>query len=130
MPLFLKGYKLEPSKISRTFNVQPPEDPHDYVISIIDCIPRDAYKYIGNGYEKDDNLNVMIVMEDGRDEKQLMNNPVPPSDDKTLADIARKICTPAIWPSFDDLDSPPEFWDSWGSGASDLLEWNGGQKDT
>ncbi|KAF8956303.1 hypothetical protein BDZ97DRAFT_1852344 [Flammula alnicola] len=121
--------QAELSKISELFEVQPPDDPQNYVISIIERIPRDAYKYIGNGYEKGNKLNVMIVMEDGRDEKQLMKSPVTPSDDETLADIARRICTPAIWPCFDDLDSPKKFWDSWGSGASDLLEWNREQKE-
>ncbi|EDR05342.1 uncharacterized protein LACBIDRAFT_329759 [Laccaria bicolor S238N-H82] len=128
MPLFLKGYKLDMSKISHTFDIQPPDIPQDWVISIINCIPRDAYEYIGNGYEKDGKLNVMIVMAAGRDEKELMKTPVTPSD-KTLADVARRICTPAIWPSFDeertDLDSPPTFWDGWRSGATSLLEWNG-----
>lgn len=151
MPLFLKGYKLDMSKISQTFNIQPPDFPQDWVISIINCIPRDAYEYIGNGYEKDGKLNVMIVMAAGRDEKELMKTPVTPSD-KTLADVARRVCTPAIWPSFDgafcllnsniswesllkrrrtDIDSPPTFWDSWRSGATSLLEWNGAvQKDS
>ncbi|KAF8806197.1 hypothetical protein BYT27DRAFT_7168552 [Phlegmacium glaucopus] len=124
MPLFLKGYKLDLSKISQTFNVQPPDRPDDWVISIIECIPRDAYKHIGNGYETNDKINVMIVIEDGRDEKELMKSSVI-SSDKTLADIGRKICTLAIWPCFDDLDSPPTFWNSSQSIASSLLEWNG-----
>ena len=101
MPLFLKGYKLDMSKISETFNIQPPDCPEAWVISIINCIPRDAYEYIGNGYEKDGQLNVMIVMATGRDEKELMKTPVTPSVDGTLADVARRICTPAMWPSFD-----------------------------
>jgi hypothetical protein len=42
-------------------------------------------------------------METGCDEKELMKSPVTPSDDPTLADIARSICTPAIWPSFDGV---------------------------
>ena len=152
--LFLKGYKLNMSKISQTFNIQPPDFPQDWVdwvISIINCIPRDAYEYIGNGYENDGKLNVMIVMAAGRDEKELMKTPVTPSD-KTLADVAHRVCTPAIWPSFDgafcllnsnfswesllkrrrtDIDSPPTFWDGWRSGATSLLEWNGAvQKDS
>lgn len=100
MPLFLKGYKLDMSKISQTFDVQSPDRPDDWVIPIIQCIPRDAYKYIGNGYEKDGTLNVMIVIESGHDEKQLMKSSVT-SSDETLADVGRRVCTPAIWPSFD-----------------------------
>ena len=126
-------------------NFQPPDFPQNWVISIIDCIPRDAYDYIRNGYEKDGKLNVMIVMATGHDEKELMKTPVT-SSDETLADVARTVCTPAIWPSFDGafcllnsnfcsesllkrrqiyLDCPPTFWDGWRSGATSLLEWNG-----
>lgn len=100
MPLYLKGYKLDMSKINQTFNVQPPNWPDDWVIPIIECIPRDAYIYIGNGYEKDGTLNVMIVIETGHDEKQLMKSSVTASDE-TLADVGRRVSTPAIWPSFD-----------------------------
>ncbi|KDR74303.1 hypothetical protein GALMADRAFT_250104 [Galerina marginata CBS 339.88] len=60
MPLFLKGYKLEMTKINETFNVHPPDIPQDWITPLIECIPRDAYKFIGNGYEKDKRLNVMI----------------------------------------------------------------------
>ena len=102
MPLFLKGYKLDMLKISQTFNIQPPDFPQDWVISIINCILRDAYKYIRNGYKTDGKLNIMIMMAAGRDEKELMKTPVTTSD-KTLADVACRICTPAIWPSFDGV---------------------------
>jgi len=98
--LFLKGYKLDMSKISETFNIQPPDCPQAWVISIINCILRDAYEYIGNGHKKDGQLNVMIVMATGRGEKELMKTPMTSSVDRTLADVAHRICTPAIWPSF------------------------------
>lgn len=108
MPLFLKGYKLDLSKISQTFNVQPSDRPDDWVIPIIKCIPRDSYKYIGNGYEKDGTLNLMIVTETGYDEKQLMKSSVT-SSDETLADVGRRVCTPAIWPCFDGALSLAQF---------------------
>jgi hypothetical protein len=39
-------------------------------------LPRDAYKYVQNDYESDNRINVMIVIEDGADEQELMKSPV------------------------------------------------------
>ena len=121
---------------------------HDWVIPIVETIPRDAYKYVQNGYESDDSINFMIVIEDGADEQELMKSPVW-SSDKTLAAIGRAVCTPGIWPSFDSafyllysilreavltsrqtgLESPQTFWRSSQGVTSSLRlkEWNGVQ---
>ncbi|PPQ93554.1 hypothetical protein CVT25_005521 [Psilocybe cyanescens] len=100
MTVFLKGYRLDMFKISKTVPLEPNSRPDDWVIPIVDTIPRDAYKRVQNGYESDNSLNVMIVLEDGVDEQELMRSPVT-SSDKTLVDIGCTICTPGIWPSFD-----------------------------
>jgi hypothetical protein len=102
MALFLKGYRLDMSKIGKVVPLKPNRRIDDWVIPIIDTIPRDAYKCVNNGYESDDSINVMIVIEDGVDEQELMKSPVTASD-KTLAAIGRAICTPGIWPSFDSM---------------------------
>jgi hypothetical protein len=88
------------SKIKKTVPLEPNRRPDDWVIPIVDTIPRDAYKCVQNGYESDDSINFMIVIEDGVDAQELMKSPVT-SSDKTLAAIGRAICTPGIWPSFD-----------------------------
>lgn len=100
MTLFLKGYRLDMSKISKTLPLEPNKRPDDWVIPIVETIPRDAYKCIQNGYESDNSINVMIVIEDGADKQELMKSPVA-SSDKTLAAIGHAICTPGIWPSSD-----------------------------
>jgi hypothetical protein len=100
MTIFLNGYRLDMSKISKILSLDQNKRPDDWVIPIVNTIPRDAYKYIQNGYKSDNSLNVMIVIEDGADKQELMKTPVA-SSDKTLADIGRAICTPGIWPSFD-----------------------------
>jgi hypothetical protein len=69
--------------------------------SIIKTIPREAYKYIGNGYEQDGKLNLMIVMEDGCDAEELMKSPLAPPSDETLAAVAREVCSQGVWPCFD-----------------------------
>ncbi|KAJ3511910.1 hypothetical protein NLJ89_g3824 [Agrocybe chaxingu] len=111
------------SKIKKTVPLEPNDRPDDWVIPIVNTIPRGAYKYVQNGYESDGSINVMIVLEDGVDEQELMKSPVT-SSDKTLTAIGRDICTPGIWPSFDSLGSPKTFWKNSQGVASRLQEWN------
>jgi hypothetical protein len=100
MTLFLKGYRLDLSKIRNIVPIEPNKRPDDWVIPIVETIPRDAYKCVQNGYESNNRINVIIVTEDGADEQELMKSPVA-SSDEVLAEIGRAICTPGIWPSFD-----------------------------
>lgn len=88
------------SKIIKILPIEPNKRPDDWIIPIVETISRDAYKCVQNGYESDNSINVMIVIEDGADEQELMKSPVA-SSDKTLAAIGCAICTPGIWPSFD-----------------------------
>ena len=45
------------------------------VIPIVETILRDAYKCVQNGYESDNSINVMIVIEDGADEQEFNEEP-------------------------------------------------------
>ncbi|KAF8175120.1 hypothetical protein BJ912DRAFT_38608 [Pholiota molesta] len=131
MPLYLKGYRLDGDKIAKLFNC---EDPTDYKPAIIRCIARDAYRYIANGFEPNGDLNLIIVMKGGNDAVALTQTPMPDSEDATLLDIARKVCTAGVWPCFDgacvcssdfwgesavlmggwiDVDNPRTFWAEW-----------------
>ncbi|KAF8881845.1 hypothetical protein CPB84DRAFT_1791503 [Gymnopilus junonius] len=110
MPLFLKGFRLDFDKICEVLEV---DDADRYVRNIIYCIPREAYNRIGCGYGRNRKLILMIVMEDGYDPEELMKTPVDSSSDPTLADIAREVCTPGVWPCYDDIDNLETFWDNW-----------------
>lgn len=66
--------------------------------AILDCIPEIAYKYVGRGVESDGHLNLVVVIEDGRDEEASKKGNVEP-EDEILGGIAEDVLTPGIWPS-------------------------------
>ncbi|KAF8178708.1 hypothetical protein BJ912DRAFT_883407 [Pholiota molesta] len=110
MPLYLKRYRLDDDKIAKRFNI---EHTTDLKFSNIRCIDRDSYRYIASGFEPSGKLNVIIVLTGGNDAVTLTQRPMPASADKTLLDIARKVCTPGVWPCYDDVDDPSTFWAEW-----------------
>ena len=98
---FLKGFKLDREKIRRHFPREENEPEGSYEMTwysaILDCIPETAYKYVGRGVESDGHLNLVVVIEDGRDEEALKKGSVE-SQDEILAKIAEDVLTPGIWP--------------------------------
>jgi hypothetical protein len=100
MPLYLKGYRLDDDKIAKRFNI---EHTTDLKFAIIRCIERDAYRYIASGLEPNGKLNVIIVLAGGNDAVELTQSAMPASADRTLLDIARKVCTPGVWPCYDGV---------------------------
>jgi len=104
---FLKGFKLDRKKIRHQFPREENEPEGNYELSwypvILDCIPATAYKYIGLGVESDGHLNLVVVIEDGRDEGVLKQGSLE-TNDETLAKIAEDVLTPGIWPC-SDLES-------------------------
>ncbi|KAF9479925.1 hypothetical protein BDN70DRAFT_789614, partial [Pholiota conissans] len=101
MAFLLKGYRLDTDKIAKKFNVDPPNRAFEYKFWIIKTIDRNAYKYIGTGFEQSGHTNLMIVMDDGYKAEMLMNTPMPDAYDANLRDIARSVCTPGVWPDYD-----------------------------
>jgi hypothetical protein len=107
MPLYLQGYRLDDDKIAKLFGC---EDPTDYKPAIIRCIERDSYRYIANGFEPNGDLNLIIVMKGGNDAVELTQTPMPESEDATLLDIARKVCTAGVWPCYDGVSAREFLW--------------------
>lgn len=83
MPLYIKGYMIDPEKILAQFP-RKPEDMDDefYEISyysfIIDNIPRLAYKYLASGRDSGGDSVLVFVLEHGYDRKTLEGITVTP----------------------------------------------------
>ncbi|KAF9479924.1 hypothetical protein BDN70DRAFT_878228 [Pholiota conissans] len=112
MTFFLKGYRVDTDKIAQMFDM-PRSRALDYKPMIVRNINRGSYKYIGTGYEPDGHINMMIVMDDGYNAAELMRTPMPPSEDGVLLSIARHICTPCVWPDYDQIFDYKTFWYAW-----------------
>ncbi|KAM6502770.1 hypothetical protein JOM56_002747 [Amanita muscaria] len=100
---FLKGFKIDRAKLEEKFGYHPTtEDPQNmrYDKRIIGLLPRTSYKYIGAGLEEDDDVCLVVVMADGRDKEELEKMDMPFCE-KMLAQAAKSVLTPGVWPSWD-----------------------------
>jgi hypothetical protein len=66
---------------------------------IINPIPETAYKYVGSGVEPDGGCFLMLVLNDGYDEKKLREKGIKRPE--SLPEQALQVLTPGIWPSSD-----------------------------
>jgi hypothetical protein len=98
---FLKGFKIDRGKLEKRGYFPTDEDPQNtrYYKRIIGLLPRTSYKYIGAGLEEDD-MCLVIVMADGWDKEELQKMNMPFCE-KMLAQAAKSVLTPGVWPSWD-----------------------------
>jgi hypothetical protein len=91
---FLQGYIMDREKIKREY---PNHDVEQCIGSILRLLPRDAYKYVAGG-KVDGQLRLVIVVNDGDDEKKLRQTFKVPDDDQ-LRQAAHYFMTPGVWPT-------------------------------
>jgi hypothetical protein len=110
---YLKGFKLDDEKIrdyiTRHEKVHEQNTGPDWQINwyepIINCIPRTAYIELGMGFNPNRKIVVVIVLEKGLDKEALEKTPVH-TDNETLAQIAKLVLTPGVWPSRSSFTLP------------------------
>lgn len=103
-PIFyLQGYKIDRKKMR---DILPREEPEPDEIfealwyqPIVESIPETAYKYVGSGLEPDGGCFLMLVLDDGYDEKKLREKGI--KQPESLPEQALELLTAGIWPSAD-----------------------------
>ena len=100
--LYIKGFKLDDAKIRGCFARQPQDTEPDWEANwyetIIDRIPRTAYIEVSAGVEPNGETFLVIVLDQGYDREKLEETPIY-TEDEMLAQAAKHVLTPGIWPS-------------------------------
>ena len=85
---------MDREKIKRKY---PNHDVEECIDSILDLLPRDAYKYVTGG-NVDGKLKLVIVVNDGDNEEDLRKHFKMPTDDQ-FRQAAQLFMIPGVWPT-------------------------------
>ena len=98
--LFVKGFKIDHEKIANC-HLSSSSDPkvHSYIDAVVRLLNRDGYKYIGGvyGHENRDEIDMVVVLEEGFDKDELMQRDLGIVD-KTIEWAKPYVLTgPDVW---------------------------------
>ncbi|KAF8315782.1 uncharacterized protein EI90DRAFT_3159021 [Cantharellus anzutake] len=91
--LFIKGYKVDLTKIRETYGTRPEDPDNSRFLAIWEKFPL-PFKYLGNGDEPHGHVALVLVLEDGYDKADLEGKEIP-----ALGAPYDSVFTPGIWVS-------------------------------
>ena len=90
-PFFIKGYKIDHTKLEKTYGKREDDLENTRFCSIWKQFPLD-YLYIETGEEPDGHIALVVVLADGYDRERLEGLDMP-----SLGGAYEKVFTPGIW---------------------------------
>jgi hypothetical protein len=90
-PFFIKGYKVDRTKLERTYGKREDDPENTRFLPIWKQFPLD-YEYIEAGEEPDGHIALVVVLADGYDRERLERLEMP-----CLSGVYEKVFTPGIW---------------------------------
>ena len=90
-PFFIKGYRVNHTKLKKTYGKWENDPENTRFLSIWKQFPLD-YEYIDAGEEPDGHIALVVVHADGYDRERLEGLDMP-----CLSGVYEKVFTPGIW---------------------------------